>query len=224
MEYLQEYIRVQQTGITMVKIDEGDFVVGCADGQEESCYGDAQTAHLNAFEIGKTEVTQGQWKAVMGSVPPKLHFKDCGDSCPVESVSWDDVQIFIRNLNAQTGRSYRLPTESEWRAACLAGSPTKYCGGNNGNAVAWFYENSGSSDNKIHSVGQKQANAYGLYDMSGNVSEWVQDKYNNEDRWRVLRGGSWDDNLQGVRAADRGRIGASNRLSYVGFRLARTLP
>lgn len=219
--YLQGHIRMQEIGITMVKIDAGDLVVGCTGGQEEGCYGDAQTAQFNAFEIGKTEVTQGQWKAVMGRAPPELHFKDCGDSCPVESVSWDDVQAFIRELNAQTGRTYRLPTENEWRAACMAGSPTKYCGGNDVNVVAWY---GGNSDNKIHPVGQKQANAYGLCDMSGNVSEWMQDQYNNRQYVGVLCGGSWDDNPQYVRAENRGGNVASIRGDDGGIRLARTLP
>jgi formylglycine-generating enzyme required for sulfatase activity len=171
------------------------------------------------YEMGKYEVTQGQWKAVMGSNPSK--FVDCGDTCPVEQVSWNDIQEFLRKLNAQTGKNYRLPTESEWQTACLAGSQTEYCGGNDLNAVAWYIDNSGSTP---HPVGQKQPNAYGLYDMSGNVWEWMQDCWDSSCGARVLRGGSWNNNSLYLRAANRDSGGPSNRGYDSGFRLARTLP
>jgi formylglycine-generating enzyme required for sulfatase activity len=173
------------------------------------------------YEIGKYEVTQGEWKAVMGSPPPELYFKNCGETCPVESVSWNDIQVFLQKLNALTGKAYRLPTESEWQTACLAGKQTEYCGGNDANAVAWYSDNSG---NKTHPVGQKQPNAYGLYDMSGNVWEWMQDKYDNEHDYRVLRGGSWFDDSRILRAAFRYFNVPSLRGNNIGFRLARTLP
>ena len=174
----------------------------------------------NNYEIGKYEVTQGQWKAVMGSNPSS--FKDCGDTCPVEQVSWNDIQKFLQKLNTRTGKNYRFPTESEWQTACLAGSQTEYCGGNDLNAVAWYSDNSGRT---THPVGQKQPNAYGLYDMSGNVWEWMQDKWDNEHDWRVLRGGSWGYTTPGLRAAIRlNDYFPSERSNNIGFRLARTLP
>lgn len=171
------------------------------------------------YEIGKYEVTQGEWRAVMGNNPSQ--FSNCGDTCPVEQVSWNDVQEFIQKLNAKTGRQYRLPTEAEWEYACYGGSQAEYCGGNNIDSVAWYDGNSG---NTTHSAGQKQANGYGLYDMSGNVWEWMSDCYNGNCEERVLRGGSWGNVPGYARAADRSRGSMVYRYDYEGFRLARTLP
>jgi formylglycine-generating enzyme required for sulfatase activity len=217
----------------MVSIPSGSFTMGCQDGRDKECDSDEKPAHtvgLSAFELGKTEVTQGQWKAVMGSNPS--NFSSCGDACPVEQVSWDDVQTFIQKLNAQTSKAYRLPSEAEWEYACRAGKDTHYCGGNDVDAVAWYDSNSGS---KTHPVGGKQANAWGLSDMSGNVWEWVQDTkhsdYNgapaNGSSWeggvgRVLRGGSWGSNAWVTRAAIRYSFTPTYRILNVGFRLART--
>ncbi|MDD2775219.1 MAG: SUMF1/EgtB/PvdO family nonheme iron enzyme [Gallionella sp.] len=222
--------------LDMVNIPAGSFVMGCQDGRDSDCRDNEKPAHkvqISAFQLGKTEVTQGQWKAVLGTNPSD--FKDCGDNCPVEHATWDDIQLFIQKLNAQTGKAYRLPSESEWEYACRAGQDTKYCGGNNVNPVAWYDSN---SDGKTHPVGGKQANAWGLYDMSGNVYEWVQDtKHSDYDgapndgrawdigsAWRMLRGGSWLNIPQDVRAAYRYEYDASERLYFAGFRLARTLP
>ena len=106
----------------------------------------AKPVHLvtisRSFAIGKTEITQGQWKAMMGSPPAELEFKNCGDDCPVERVSWNDIQEFIRKLNAESGNSYRLPSEAEWEYACRAGGSHDYCGGNNPGAIAWNKDNS----------------------------------------------------------------------------------
>ncbi|MDD4930520.1 MAG: SUMF1/EgtB/PvdO family nonheme iron enzyme [Gallionella sp.] len=245
-------------GIDMVRIPAGSFAMGCENAKCESsetgvwiwkrtlttcskgndCYPSENPVHtvsLAAFELGKTEVTQGQWKAVMGGPPPELAFKDCGDTCPVERVSWNDVQTFIQKLNAQTGKTYRLPSEAEWEYACRAGQSSNYCGGDNVDNVAWYNSNSGG---KMHPVGGKQANAWGLYDMSGNVYEWVQDPWHSDYKgaptdgsaWqdssdaRVLRGGSWNGLPRNVRAANRGSFTATGRDVFFGFRLARTLP
>jgi formylglycine-generating enzyme len=125
--------------------------------------------------FGKYEVTQAQWEAVMGNNP--AYFKQCGESCPVESVSWNDVQEFIKKLNQQTGKTYRLPTEAEWEYAARSGGKSeKYSGGNNVDSVAWYNGNSGK---QTHPVGRKQPNGLGIYDMSGNVWEWVEDIYSN---------------------------------------------
>ncbi len=171
------------------------------------------------YEIGKTEVTQAQWKAIMGNNPSK--FKDCGGNCPVERVSWDDAQAFIGELNAQTGKNYRLPTEAEWEYACRAGGQhEEYCG-NSVAGVGWYEAN---SDGHTHPVATKRANAWGLYDMSGNVWEWVQDWYDGSQKFRVLRGGSWVDEPQSLRAAYRRLYVPAPRFESDGFRLARTLP
>jgi len=139
--------------------------------------------------IGRTEVTQGQWRVVMGNNPS--NFSSCGDTCPVEKVSWDDAQEYVRKLSQKTGKTYRLPTETEWERACRAGSQQEYCGSDNIDSVAWYDGNSGS---KTHAVAGKQANAWGLNDMSGNVWEWTDSCYDSDCSKRVLRGGSWNYN------------------------------
>jgi formylglycine-generating enzyme required for sulfatase activity len=186
------------------------------------------------FAIGKTEITQEQWRSVMGTNPS--NFLICGDTCPVEQVSWDDAQEFIKKLNAKTGKQYRLPTEAEWEYACRAGSQQEYCGSDNADKVAW--DGSGSFFfSSPHPVATKQANAFGLYDMSGNVWEWVEDSYHENyngapsdgSTWeggstRVLRGGSWAKDTKFGRAAVRNKFGTNFRDFSYGFRLARTLP
>jgi formylglycine-generating enzyme required for sulfatase activity len=176
------------------------------------------------YEIGKYDVTQAEWKAVMGSNPS--HFTNCGDTCPVEQVSWDDAQAFIQKLNTKTGRQYRLPTEAEWEYACYGGKQTEYCGSDDIDSVAWHGAvfGSGNSNGTTHPVGQKQANAYGLYDMSGNVNEWMSDCYEGDCAKRVLRGGSWNYNPRSVRAAARNWNDHTSRDFSYGFRLSRTLP
>lgn len=217
------------------KLDKGCFQMGSNNGDN-----DEKPIHrvcLNAYEIGKYEITQAQWQQVMGNNPST--FK--GSNKPVEQVSWDDVQSFIRTLNQQTGQNYRLPTEAEWEYACRSGGrEQKYCGGNNLSNVAWYLGY--KSGLTTHNVGQKQANGLGLYDMSGNVWEWVQDWYGrdyysnsptNNPRGpsrgskRVYRGGSWGSNGYVLRSAYRidfspGRLRRGFRNRFLGFRLART--
>jgi formylglycine-generating enzyme required for sulfatase activity len=185
----------------MVFVEGGRFMMGSNSG-----YGDEKPVHeveLSSFYIGKYEVTQAQWQAVMGTNPS--HFKDC-DHCPVEQVSWNDAQEFIDKLNQKTGKKYRLPTEAEWEYAARGGAKSKgylYSGGNDVGNVAWFTDNSGS---KTHSAGAKQANELLIFDMSGNVWEWCSDWYGSysgtfqrnpqgasSGQDRVLRGGSWND-------------------------------
>ncbi|MDG4598033.1 MAG: bifunctional serine/threonine-protein kinase/formylglycine-generating enzyme family protein [Candidatus Contendobacter sp.] len=183
------------------------------------------------FEIGQYEVTQKQWQTVMGNNPS--YFENCAD-CPVEKVSWNDVQDYLRQLNQQTGKTYRLPTEAEWEYACRGGKVGEvYCGGDDVNRLAWYDEN---SDSKTHSTGKKAANGYGLYDMSGNVWEWIcssyDEKYGGAEVKCVqkdatgplaLRGGSWYNRPAWVRSADRAWDTPTYRNDDVGFRLARSL-
>jgi formylglycine-generating enzyme required for sulfatase activity len=181
------------------------------------------------YEMGKYEVTQKEWKAVMGNNPS--YFSICGDNCPVEQVSWNDAQKFIQKLNAKTGKQYRLPTEAEWRYACYGGSKTEFCGAdyhepgavawNEPVAVAWYDKNSGST---THPVGQKRANGYGLYDMSGNVWEWMQNCFDRSCDKHVLLGGSWNGGSSYLRNAPGFGDFTSNRWNDFGFRVARTLP
>ena len=192
---------------------------------------------VDDFSIGKYEVTQGQWKAIMGSNPS--YFNNCGDTCPVETVSWNDIREFIKRLNSRTGKSYRLPTEAEWEyAARSGGKKEKYSGTSSytdlGN-YAWHSSNSGG---KTHPVGQKKPNSLGLYDMSGNAWEWCSDWYDKKyyynspkdnpkgpssGDYTALRGGAWDSTPRGIRAAYRGYHSQSSRGYYLGFRLASSL-
>ncbi|WP_282783136.1 formylglycine-generating enzyme family protein, partial [Phaeodactylibacter xiamenensis] len=226
----------------MVHIPDGTFWMGWKDeARDGEGYDDEKPCHevsLSAYYFGKYLVTQAQWKAVMGNNPS--YFEGC-PNCPVEQVSWDDVQEFIKKLNAKTGEKYRLPTEAEWEYAARGGARSaedKYLisGSNDLDEVGWYKDN---SRGKTHPVGQKQPNQLGLFDMSGNVWEWVQDcwheNYNGAlrdgDAWlegsngdcsrRVLRGGSWYDESRYSRIAYRFGYYPSYRIYYYGFRLAR---
>jgi formylglycine-generating enzyme required for sulfatase activity len=192
----------------------------------------------NGFYLGKYEVTQEQWVAVMGDNPSNFKSEKVvgGNSRrhPVEQVSWDDAQTFIQKLNQREGGDrYRLPTEAEWEYACRAGTTTDYYG--NVDSIAWYTDNSGRS---THQVGQKQPNSFGLYDMSGNVMEWCQDLY-DENYYsqspgsnpagpdsgpylidRVLRGGSYGVKAKDVRSAFRSRSIPVSSFRNIGFRLA----
>lgn len=170
------------------------------------------------YEMGKYEVSQKEWRDVMGNNPSK--FQSCGDTCPVEQVSWNDIQRYLQKLNAKTGRQYRLPTEEEWEHACYGGTKTEYCGGNDINSVAWY---GGNSNNTTHPTGQKQANGYGLYDMTGNVMEFMNDCYKDNCWERVIRGGFWGINQEYNRATLRLWEERTTTSDQVGFRLARTL-
>ncbi|MBE7517289.1 MAG: SUMF1/EgtB/PvdO family nonheme iron enzyme [Chloracidobacterium sp.] len=180
------------------------------------------------FYIGKYEVTQAQWQAVTGSNPS--YIKQCGQNCPVEAVSWDDAQVFIAKLNAKNdGFVYSLPTEAQWEYAARAGTTGDYGGTGNLDEMGWYDKNSGSTS---HPVGQKQPNAFGLYDMHGNVWEWCQDWYGDypkesvtdpkgaaSGQYRVLRGGSWLSYATNARSAYRIVNAPDVRDDYIGFRV-----
>jgi len=222
------------TGMSFVFVKGGCYQMGDTFGDGD---GDEKPVHevcVDDFYIGKYEVTQGQWQRIMGSNPS--HFSSCGDNCPVENVSWRDVQEFIRKLNNQSGKRYRLPTEAEWEyAARSGGKREKWSGTSDGSSLgdyAWYDANSGG---QTHPVGQKRPNGLGLHDMSGNVWEWCQDWYGrnyysssgrdnpggpSSGSSRVNRGGGWDSNAADTRAAIRGRNYPGSRNIILGFRLA----
>ena len=226
-------------GMEFVLIPAGTFQMGstsaAADDDERPV---RQVRIVQAFYLGKYEVMQAQWEAVMGNNPS--HFKGCGD-CPVEQVSWEDAQAFIRKLNEMEGKNrYRLPSEAEWEYAARAGTTTKYSWGDEiGANRANCYGCGSQWDGETTApVGSFPANAWGLHDMHGNVWEWVQDCWNGSyqgapadgSAWesgdcfrRVLRGGSWGYNPWLLRAAVRSRSTTGDRYSGIGFRIVRTL-
>jgi formylglycine-generating enzyme required for sulfatase activity len=192
------------------------------------------TVCVSGFYLGKTEVTQKQWEDIVGYNPSK--FK-C-DDCPVERVSWQDVQDFIKKLNKKTGMHYRLPTEAEWEYAARSGGlKEQWAGTNDDEKIEEYIWYGFTAEGRTHSVAGKTPNAIGLYDMMGNVWEWCSDRYDkkyyetstskdpqgpSEGKNRVLRGGGWRSKNKGLRTTDRNDfIPTSKKFSDIGFRLAR---
>ena len=230
--YSDEAIDGPLPGMKFVKIPAGSFQMGSNDG-----YVNEKPVHhvtIKSFQMMTTEITKAQWKTVMGNNPSNFQ----GDNLPVDNVSWNNCQEFIKKLNQlDTGKGYRLPTEAEWEYSCRAGSSTKYYTGDSESdlsKVSWYSDNSG---NQTHPVGQKAPNAWGLYDMHGNVWEWCEDWYHDSysgapadgsaliwpsGQYRVLRGGFWCGILYVCRSAARGRSIHTLRSEYYGFRLVRS--
>jgi formylglycine-generating enzyme required for sulfatase activity len=229
-------------GMTLVRIPAGEFLMGSPDSDPEA-RDDEKPQHrvriIRPFYLGATAVTQGQYRAVTGQSPS--HFQG-SDDLPVENVFWNDAPAFCERLNELekdqlAGARYRLPTEAEWEYACRAGTTTRYSFGDDAAGLGdhgWFDGNSGG---KTHPVGQKRPNAWGLYDMHGNVTEWCSDAYeakyyqqspgadplcSSQAVSRVYRGGGWNDSPQYCRLASRLRGAPKYRLnSLLGFRVAR---
>jgi formylglycine-generating enzyme required for sulfatase activity len=230
-------------GMTFILLPAGTFTMG-SPSDEPGRFSNEGPQHqvtlTQSFYMQQTEVTQAQWEAVMGSNPSS--FSGC-PSCPVEEVSWDDVQTYISYMNVRGEGTYNLPTEAQWEYAERAGSTTAFYNGGitetgsgydpNLDAIGWYSYNSGS---ETHPVAQKTPNAWGLYDMSGNVYEWCQDWYSgsyydsspstdpagpSSGSSRVLRGGSWIYYARSCRSAYRINYGPGNRYKSIGFRLTR---
>jgi formylglycine-generating enzyme required for sulfatase activity len=233
----------------MVVIPAGSFLMGSPDfeagrGDDE---GPQRIITLPTFMMGKTEVTQGEWKAIMGYNPS--HNDGCGNDCPVEGVTWHSVQEFIKKLNAKTDSNYALPSEAQWEYAARGGTNTPYWWGTQ---ASHEYANYGENTDKVSReglaqgrdiwmetapVGQFPSNAFGLHDMHGNVSEWVQDCHSlgygdqpvdgtaylsgNKCHFRMIRGGSWRGSPLGLRSAIRYRWSINGQDSDLGFRLVK---
>ncbi len=224
-------VTAQVLKMDMVVVDGGSFKMGCP-----KCTAmDSRPVHnvtLSTFSIGKYEVTQQQWVTVMGKNPS--NHTDC-DQCPVENVSYDDIQEFIKKLNLiNPGKNYRLPTEAEWEYAASGGVKThgySYSGGNNIKDLAWYRED---SKNESHPVGGKQPNELGIYDMSGNVREWCSDFYDaryykhsaaknpkgaDTGKYIVYRGGSFSEGPNSCFTTARFNEYPGSRSFFTGFRL-----
>lgn len=215
----------------LVERSDSGFVMGSDDIEGSS------PAHKVDFSkpyyIGMYEVTQAQWEQIMGSNPSEIK----GEDKPVTNISVDDINKFIKALNEKSGRVFRLPTEAEWEFAAMGGTKSKgfaYSGSDNADDVAWFADNSGDD---LHSVGLKQPNELGVYDMSGNAAEWCNDRfaaYTNKTQidptgpttgsYRVYRGGMFDFSSEKCMNKTRLSTGNSSRLYNIGFRLVLTEP
>jgi sulfatase modifying factor 1 len=235
-------------GMKFNKIPAGTFLMG-SPATEEGRYDEEQQHQITIskpFYMQTTEVTQGQWKALMGTEPWKgtkfsKYVKE-GAKYPATHVNWDDAVAFYKKLSAKEGKTYRLPTEAEWEYACRAETKTAWSFGNDEKALgdyAWHDENASDiGEEYAHQVGLKKPNAFGLYDMHGNVYEWCHDFYKDDyykqlpekdpqgpaqGSSRVLRGGSWLAYTRDSRSAFRNRFGADDRYNDLGFRLVREL-
>jgi formylglycine-generating enzyme required for sulfatase activity len=222
-------------GIELVRIPGGEFMMGSNGGEFDEK--PAHRVRVSDFYLAKTEVTQAQWRTVMG-VNPSI-FNGC-EECPVERVSWNDVQDFLRKASQMTGLDLRLPTEAEWEYAAGGGEEHQMWAGTSKplkvGDYAWFIRNSGK---ETHPVGSKKPNRYGLYDMSGNVWEWCSDYYDRDyyhespiidpkgpssGKYRVLRGGSWYFNRVNNRVTVRNWHLPIRRYLDYGFRVALDAP
>ena len=224
----------------MVVIPAGSFVMGTPDSTRSAPNDSsndkekpARTIQMKSFSLGKYEVTQAEWVALMGENPSESE----GPNLPVDHVSWEMAQSFVEKLSKLTGKKYRLPSEAEWEYAARAGTSKEYYDSDeiaSLDAYAWFGAN---SDKEAHPVGQKKPNRFGLYDMHGNVWEWTQDCWNPDYKgapetqaaWeegncesRVNRGGSWFNVARMLRSAFRSRFATTLKSPYFGLRVARS--
>lgn len=232
----QEFVLVDTINITMIWIPEGQFHMGGIDTEDDDDDDNECPIHIvqinQGFWMGKYEVTQAQWEAVMGENPADEY--GVGDNFPVYNVSWDNIHTFLESVHD----TFRLPSEAEWEYACRAGSNTRWYWGDNESEISdyeWHFEN---GHERTHEVGQKKPNPWSLHDMSGNVCEWCEDDYHSDydnaptdgSAWietprgygRVVRYGSFWDSPDHCRASARRGICPFYRYSYLGFRLVRS--
>jgi formylglycine-generating enzyme required for sulfatase activity len=221
------------TGMEFVLVKGGCFGMGDTFGDGDTDELPVHEVCVDDFYLGRYEVTEGQWKAVLGDTPS--HF-GAGNQHPAAQVSWDAAQAFIHKLNQKAGGRYRLPTEAEWEyAARSGGKKEKWAGTNQESELAVYGWYGNNAAGQSHAVGRKKPNALGLYDMTGNVWEWVDDRYGEKfyaesprnnprgpdmGKNRVLRGGSWNDDQRVARTSCRVRFAPSHGNAYDGFRLA----
>lgn len=227
----EKLLTVNSVNYPMAYVQGGTFHMGATSEQGSEAESSEKPVHqvtLSSYYIGKYEVTQDLWQAVMGSNPSRGR----GSRLPVEQVSWNDCQTFISKLNSMTGKRFRLPTEAEWEFACRGGTKSqgyKYSGSNSLGIVAWYDDNSGT---RTHDVGMKSPNELGIFDMSGNVWEWCSDWYGNyssssqtnptgpsSGSYRVKRGGSWAYNASYCRSSKRWCYAPGDRCLDLGLRL-----
>lgn len=240
----------------MVVIPAGSFDMGSASSEEQDEKPEHRVTITQSFAIGKVEITRGQFAAFVNAASYDTggkcwtlagdewgefsgSWRNPGypqeDSHPVACINWNDAQAYVKWLSFQTGKQYQLPTESQWEYACRAGEQIEYCGSNDVDSVAWYDHNSGKT---THPATTRQPNAFGLYDMSGNVGEWIEDSYHKRyngapsdgSAWsgdsskRMLRGGSWLYYKKGARSAFRSVSSPGYRYFDSGFRVVRMLP
>jgi len=222
----------------MVVVKGGCYQMGDSFGDGSADEKPVHEVCVRDFQMGKYPVTQIEWVAVMGTNPSGE--PSCGETCPVENVSWNDVQEFIRRLNQRSGKSYRLPTEAEWEYAARSGGRNEKWAGTSSESeladYAWYYNNSSYHS---HPVGQKKPNGLGLYDMTGNVWEWMSDWYEEgyyarspkdepqgsaTGQTRSLRGGFWGDLPRLVRVSRRISVAPTGHAPGYGFRLVLPAP
>jgi formylglycine-generating enzyme required for sulfatase activity len=221
------------TAIEMIQVIGGSFDMGSDSGAVDRR--PAHTVKLNNFSIGKYEITQRQWKAVMGTNPS--YYENC-DECPVTNVSWADVQTYIQKLNEATGKNFRLPTEAEWEFAARGGirenemNMKSFAGKKLLQTIAWYEAN---SKDRVHFVGRKRPNQLDIHDMTGNVEEWCNDWYAKgyfsakdvtnpkgpeTGKSKVVRGGSWNSEKSEVTVIRRAAYVPESKSNYLGFRVA----
>jgi formylglycine-generating enzyme required for sulfatase activity len=228
-------------GMELVLIPPGKFMMGSPASEKDRRDNEEQVAVTltKVFYIGKEEVTQGQWRTVMGTTPGKgKEHVGNGDNFPVTYVNWDDAQEFCKKLSEKESAKYRLPTEAEWEYACRAGTTTRFCYGDDDAKLgeyAWYSKNAGGgAEQYAHEVGLTQPNPFELHDMHGNIREWCEDVYaeklpggtdplvSTEGPARVYRGGGWSFQAKYSRSASRSYLSTAIPRNYHnGFRVVR---